>query len=261
MNSVFWIRTAKSNLFNEATRNQSHIFRLFEADQIDKIFSTSAKEIVSLVVFEAISRFPISELNILREIVRKFPKAMILVILASQVKNQGVLFLDAGADRYLCNESSVRLITAMINSLMNRIAGPSVNSIDYKSLRLEERSQTIFHKDARVHLTHQETLLLGLMLKSRTKYLSSIEIAKSLTLLTNYPAKPELVRLYVHRVNRKIETINFVIKNKRNFGYKLELLNPAPAIKTNLSGFHALSIQWHGIYRSNLLQSPRNKFQ
>ena len=149
-----------------------------------------------------------------------------LVLLPHSAADQAVAWLNAGADRCMPRESDVRLVQAMIRSMLHRRHGQLASLTEHGPLRFEHDTHTLFHESQRVPLTHRETVVASVLFQPAGRYIRHEEILKALCAQGPHECRPALVSLYVHRINKKIQPYGLHIGFKRGYGYRLQVPPP-----------------------------------
>lgn len=166
-------------------------------------------------------------LQILEDLRRKVPGAMILLLSALDEVSERVAGLKQGADDYLCKPFDFEELLARIESLARR-AGEKVQReqppLAIGLLRLDRDSRLAFRDEQELVLTRIEFDLLLYFVENRGKVLSRERILNRVWDSQSDPLT-NIVDVYVSRLRQKIDTPQdeSLIQTLRGNGYRMRL--------------------------------------
>ena len=159
--------------------------------------------------------------DVLMTFLKRLNRSLILVLLPKAIGHQTTAWLNAGADRCLPAETDIAVVQAMIRSMLNRFRGQLARYTEHGLLRFEHDTNTLFHGNVRVELTHKETLLISLLLRNANRHIRRDELFKRLCADSKRNTCPTAVYLYIHRLNKKLRGYGIHIAHKRGYGYQI----------------------------------------
>ncbi len=141
----------------------------------------------------------------------------VIVLTARDAWYERVDGFKAGADDYLGKPFHIEELIARIRALIYRRHGSPTNSIETKTLKLDEDSQQVAVADQETHqLTGTEFRLLRYMMLNRGKILSKSNLSDHVY-DQDSDRDSNLIEVYVRRLREKIG--NQMILTKRGQGY------------------------------------------
>lgn len=156
-------------------------------------------------------------LDILKSWRKKGNRVPVIVLTARDAWYERVDGFKAGADDYLGKPFHIEELIARIRALIYRRHGSPTNSIETKTLKLDEDSQQVAVADQETHqLTGTEFRMLRYMMLNRGKILSKSNLSDHVY-DQDSDRDSNLIEVYVRRLREKIG--NHMILTKRGQGY------------------------------------------
>lgn len=157
-------------------------------------------------------------MNLLRRLRMNGMVLPVLVLTARGAVEDRVAGLRAGADDYLLKPFDLDELVARLHALLRRVAGRSVDAVEYGPLRLDAgRGEVTVHGRA-VDLSRRELALLDALLHAQGRILSSEQLKDSL-----YGFSEEIdsnaLSVHIHHLRRKLGA--GIIETVRGLGYRL----------------------------------------
>ncbi|MFA5982964.1 MAG: response regulator [Methylococcaceae bacterium] len=157
-------------------------------------------------------------LRLLRQ--RKVP-VPVLILTARDGINDRIEGIEQGADDYMTKPFELRELEARINALFRRCYGGFSNEISIGKLVLNTQEQQVFADKKPLSLSAREYGVLEILLLQAGKVVSKDRIAQRLA--TDDDALADnAIEVYIHRVRKRIEPYNALIRTVRGLGYLLE---------------------------------------
>ena len=156
-------------------------------------------------------------LEILQAWRKRGNRVPVIVLTARDAWYERVDGFKAGADDYLGKPFHIEELIARIRALIYRRHGSPTNSVETKSLNLDEDSQQVTVVDGETHqLTGTEFRLLRYMMLNSGKILSKTNLSDHVY-DQDSDRDSNLIEVYVRRLREKIG--NQMILTKRGQGY------------------------------------------
>ncbi len=156
-------------------------------------------------------------LEILQAWRKRGNRVPVIVLTARDAWYERVDGFKAGADDYLGKPFHIEELIARIRALIYRRHGSPTNSVETKSLKLDEDSQQVAVVEGETHqLTGTEFRLLRYMMLNRGKILSKSNLSDHVY-DQDSDRDSNLIEVYVRRLREKIG--NQMILTKRGQGY------------------------------------------
>ena len=144
----------------------------------------------------------IGGLEACREI-RRSLDVPILMLTVRNAERDKVMALDAGADDYVVKPFGMQELLARIRVLLNRFGHQRANIVDTRNLCIDLEARLVTVRGKRVNLGPKEFEVLKVLVLARGKPVSHRNLLQVVWGRNiNYP---ELVRVVVHELRRKIE--------------------------------------------------------
>lgn len=148
----------------------------------------------------------------------------IAVILYSNIRSERMIIdaLDAGADDYIVKPFSLRELLARVKSVLrrhSRIASPRL--LEFKTLSVDPRSQTVKLDGQPLTLTKIEYAILKLLIKNVDSFVSRVEIHKNVWNENNAGANERIVDTNISRLRKKLGDLGSYLKSRTGHGYML----------------------------------------
>lgn len=156
-------------------------------------------------------------LEILQAWRKRGNRVPVIVLTARDAWYERVDGFKAGADDYLGKPFHIEELIARIRALIYRRHGSPTNSVETKTLKLDEDTQQVLVDDNETHqLTGTEFRLLRYMMLNRGKILSKSNLSDHVY-DQDSDRDSNLIEVYVRRLREKIG--NQLILTKRGQGY------------------------------------------
>jgi two-component system, OmpR family, KDP operon response regulator KdpE len=127
----------------------------------------------------------------------------LVVISALDTERDKILAFDAGADDYLVKPFGMQELLARIRVLLNRFGHQRANIVDTRNLCIDLEARLVTVRGKRVNLGPKEFEVLKVLVLARGKPVSHRNLLQVVWGRNiNYP---EIVRVLVHELRRKIE--------------------------------------------------------
>ncbi len=147
----------------------------------------------------------------------------VLVLTARDTVTDRVAGLEAGADDYLLKPFDLRELSARLHTLVRRVAGRAVNTIDHGPLRYDPSSRQAWLAGQPVDLSRREQALLQALLHSRGRVLSSDQLKDSVYGFSD-EVESNALNVHIHHLRRKLG--NDIVQTVRGLGYRLGQAQP-----------------------------------
>lgn len=165
----------------------------------------------------------LSGLEILRNVRVHKPALPILILTALDSMEDRVAGLDAGADDYLVKPFEFPELEARIRALLRRQRASQplpVAEQQFGSLRLDQAGQRAWSGQSALDLSARELELLQILFDHRERVITKEQIAGELS-SSGEEIGANAVEVYVHRLRKKLDGSDIVIKAVRGLGYLL----------------------------------------
>jgi len=160
-------------------------------------------------------------LQLLRRLrLRKLPLP-ILILTARDAINDRIEGIEQGADDYMTKPFELRELEARIHALIRRCYGGFRNDIVIGRLLLDTKNQQVLADEQPLMLSAREYGVLEILLMQAGKVVSKDRIAQRLSADGDVLAD-NAIEVYIHRVRKRIEPFQVVIRTIRGLGYLLE---------------------------------------
>ena len=147
----------------------------------------------------------------------------VLVLTARDTVTDRVAGLQAGADDYLLKPFDLRELFARLHTLLRRVAGRAVNTIEHGSLRYDPSTCQAWLQGQPVDLSRREQALLQALLHSRGRVLSSEQLKDSVYGFSD-EVESNALNVHIHHLRRKLG--NDIVETVRGLGYRLGKVQP-----------------------------------
>ena len=162
-------------------------------------------------------------LTLLRALRQQGEVMPVLVLTARDTVTDRVAGLEAGADDYLLKPFDLRELCARLHTLLRRVAGRAVNTIDHGTLRYDPSSRQAWVAGEVVDLSRREQALLQALLHSRGRVLSSEQLKDSVYGFGD-EVESNALNVHIHHLRRKLG--NDIVQTVRGLGYRLGTVQP-----------------------------------
>ena len=154
------------------------------------------------------------------------PALPVLIVTARDGIEDRVVGLQRGADDYLTKPFDMNELQARVASLLRRSKLPAFAVKEAEAvtelLRVDSASPRAWINGQATDLTQREWELLGLLLAERGKVVSREDVLAVWQTDVAEPLQSNALEVYIHRLRRKLDSSDWVIRNVRGLGYMLE---------------------------------------
>ncbi len=151
---------------------------------------------------------------------RKIPLP-ILILTARDGINDRIEGIEQGADDYMTKPFELREFEARIRALIRRCYGGFRNDIVIGRLALDTQNHLVLADGQSMQLSAREYGVLEILLIQAGKVVSKDRIAQRLS-ADGEALADNAIEVYIHRVRKRIEPYDAVIRTVRGLGYLLE---------------------------------------
>lgn len=151
---------------------------------------------------------------------RKVPLP-ILILTARDGINDRIEGIEQGADDYMTKPFELREFEARIRALIRRCYGGFRNDIVIGRLALDTQNHLVLADGQSIQLSAREYGVLEILLIQAGKVVSKDRIAQRLS-ADGEALADNAIEVYIHRVRKRIEPYDAVIRTVRGLGYLLE---------------------------------------
>ncbi|MGE5242563.1 MAG: response regulator [Bacteroidota bacterium] len=160
-------------------------------------------------------------LEVLRRLRRRKNRAPVIILTARDDVEDRVAGLDLGADDYLTKPFNLSELEARLRALIRRSHDGSQSVMGFGRLLYDMNGQRVFIDGKPVDLSAREIGVFRILALHAGRVVSK---EKLLDHLCSYGEEvfPNAVEVYVHRLRKKLESSQVVIRTIRGLGYLLE---------------------------------------
>lgn len=159
------------------------------------------------------------------ELLRKFRSSKIslpiLILTARESMNDRIEGIRQGADDYMTKPFELMELEARIHALIRRCYGGFSHTIEVGRLSLDTQNNQVSADGQLLVLSAREAAVLEILLLQAGKVVCKDRIAQRLSADGDALAD-NAIEVYVHRVRKRIEPYDAVIRTVRGLGYLLE---------------------------------------
>ncbi|MBU2571013.1 MAG: response regulator [Gammaproteobacteria bacterium] len=159
------------------------------------------------------------------ELLRKFRNSRIslpiLILTARESMNDRIEGIRQGADDYMTKPFELMELEARIHALIRRCYGGFSHTIEVGRLSLDTQNNQVSADGQLLVLSAREAAVLEILLLQAGKVVCKDRIAQRLSADGDALAD-NAIEVYVHRVRKRIEPYDAVIRTVRGLGYLLE---------------------------------------
>ncbi|WAK02585.1 response regulator [Methylobacter sp. YRD-M1] len=154
---------------------------------------------------------------------RKIPLP-ILILTARDGINDRIEGIEQGADDYMTKPFELREFEARVRALIRRCYGGFRDAIVIGRLALDTQNHQVLADGQPIQLSAREYGVLEILLMQAGKVVSKDRIAQRLS-ADGEALADNAIEVYIHRVRKRIEPYDAVIRTVRGLGYLLETAN------------------------------------
>ena len=160
-------------------------------------------------------------LEVLRRLRRRSTRTPVLILTARDDVEDRVAGLDLGADDYLTKPFDLTELEARLRALIRRSHDKAEGVMEFGSLRYDMNGQRVFISGEPVDLSAREIGVFQILALRAGRVVSKEQL---LDHLCSYGEEvfPNAVEVYVHRLRKKLESSEVMIRTVRGLGYMLE---------------------------------------
>lgn len=160
-------------------------------------------------------------LELLRKLRSRKLALPILILTARDAVNDRVEGIRQGADDYLTKPFELRELEARLHALVRRCYGGFSHTISVGRLLLDTQNHQVLADEQLLPLTARELSLLEILLLHAGKVVSKERIAQRLS-AEGEALADNAIEVYIHRLRKRIEPYQVIIRTVRGLGYLLE---------------------------------------
>lgn len=160
-------------------------------------------------------------LELLRKFRNKKVSLPIMILTARESINDRIDGIQQGADDYMTKPFELRELEARIHALIRRCYGGFSNTIVIGRLALNTENHQVTADGQLLTLSARESAVLEILLLQAGKVVCKDRIAQRLSADGDSLAD-NAIEVYVHRIRKRIEPYEVVIRTVRGLGYLLE---------------------------------------
>jgi two-component system OmpR family response regulator len=160
-------------------------------------------------------------LQLLRKLRTQKLQLPIMILTARDDMNVRIEGIQQGADDYMTKPFELRELEARLQALLRRCYGGFSSNIEIGRLLLDTRNHQIQANGQLLSLSARESAVLEVLLIQANKVVSKDRIAQRLSSAGDALAD-NAIEVYIHRVRKRIEPYDVVIRTIRGLGYLLE---------------------------------------
>jgi two-component system OmpR family response regulator len=160
-------------------------------------------------------------LDLLRRFRRRKMPLPIFILTARDDMKDRIQGIEQGADDYLAKPFELRELEARVHALMRRCYGGFNNNIVIGQLTLDMHNHQVLADGQPLILSRREYGLLEIFLLQAGKVVCKDRIAQRLA-IDGDALTDNAIEIYIHRIRKRMEPYNAVIRTVRGLGYLLE---------------------------------------
>lgn len=160
-------------------------------------------------------------LEVLRRLRQRNTHSPVIILTARNDVEDRVAGLDLGADDYLTKPFDLAELEARLRALIRRSHEGVAAIMEFGNLRYDMNGQRVYIADEPVDLSAREIGVFQILALRVGRVVSKEQL---LDHLCSYGEEvfPNAVEVYVHRLRKKIESSQVIIRTIRGLGYLLE---------------------------------------
>ena len=160
-------------------------------------------------------------LQLLRKLRSQKLPLPILILTAREGMYDRIEGINLGADDYMSKPFELKELEARLHALVRRCYGGFSNMIEVGRLQLDTRNHQIQADGKLLLLSARESAVLEFLLMQAGKVVCKNRIAQRLSSSSDILAN-NAIEIYIHRIRKRIEPYQGVIRTVRGLGYLLE---------------------------------------
>ena len=160
-------------------------------------------------------------LDVLRSIRKQKIALPILILTVRDGVTDRIAGIRLGSDDYLTKPFDLGELEARIHALIRRCYGGFSHRIEVGRLVLDTQTHQILVDGELLELSAREAALLEILILQAGKVVSKDRIAQRLA-STNEALADNAIEVYIHRLRKRLEPYQAVIRTIRGLGYLLE---------------------------------------
>lgn len=160
-------------------------------------------------------------LEILRRLRQRRTHTPVLILTARDDVQDRVTGLDLGADDYLTKPFNLSELEARLRALIRRSQDKAEGVLVFGNLRYDMNGQRVFVDDVPVELSAREIGVFQVLALRAGRVVSKEQLLNQL-FSHDEDVTPASVEVYMHRLRKKLEGSQVVIRTIRGLGYLLE---------------------------------------
>lgn len=160
-------------------------------------------------------------LQLLRKLRHQQLPLPILILTAREGMQDRIEGINLGADDYMSKPFELKELEARLHALVRRCYGGFSNTIDVGRLQLDTRNHQIEADGELLLLSAREAAVLEILLMQAGKVVCKNRIAQRLSSGSDILAH-NAIEIYIHRIRKRINAYDIVIRTVRGLGYLLE---------------------------------------
>jgi two-component system OmpR family response regulator len=160
-------------------------------------------------------------LEVLRHLRARGSRTPVLILTARDRLEDRVAGLDMGADDYLVKPFQLAELEARVRALIRRGQGGTGSVIELGPLRYDMKGRRVFIRDAPVELSARELGVFEVLVLRIGRVVSKEDLVAHLV-DEGDGINAGAIEVYVHRLRKKLEDAQVLIRTVRGLGYLLE---------------------------------------
>jgi len=160
-------------------------------------------------------------LEVLRHLRARGSRTPVLILTARDRLEDRVAGLDMGADDYLVKPFQLAELEARVRALIRRGQGGTGSVIELGTLRYDMKGRRVFIRDEPVALSARELGVFEVLVLRIGRVVSKEDLVAHLV-DEGDGINSGAIEVYVHRLRKKLEDAQVLIRTVRGLGYLLE---------------------------------------
>ena len=160
-------------------------------------------------------------LEVLRHLRARGSRTPVLILTARDRLEDRVAGLDMGADDYLVKPFQLAELEARVRALIRRGQGGTGSVIELGTLRYDMKGRRVFIRDEPVELSARELGVFEVLVLRIGRVVSKEDLVAHLV-DEGDGINSGAIEVYVHRLRKKLEDAQVLIRTVRGLGYLLE---------------------------------------